>query len=89
MAFVLENAKRRRLVLAFIILLVVAAAIAGHDGRGRGRRGGQPPRKKLDESRRGDLGSSWDRREVARGPSGQIRALFGSWDLLGATLGSP
>ena len=48
-----------------------------------------PPEKKLDESRHGDLGSSWDRREVAWGPSGQIRALLGSWDLLGTILGSP
>ena len=48
-----------------------------------------PEQKNLDESRHGDLGSSWDRREVAWGPSGPIRALLGSWDLLGTILGSP
>ena len=35
-----------------------------------------PPEKKLDESRHWDFRYSWDRREVARRPSGQIRALL-------------
>ena len=122
MAFVLENAKRRRLVVIGAAIAAQTLVWVGRTGRrpscSRTPSGAawslpslsssllpplspvtmdgvaavvavNPPEKKLDESGHGDLGSSWDRREVAWGSSGQIRALLDSWDLLGTILGSP
>ena len=61
----------------------------------RGWEAYHPPEKKLDESRHGDLRNSWDRREVARRPSGHIRALLSyeislgpSWNRLEVVVGA-
>ena len=63
----MAGSERRALVRAWLSgesCVPVAGARDGGHGL-RGREAYHPPEKKLDKSRHGDLGYSWDRREVA------------------------